>query len=67
MDVLLDNINDFFQVGLSKMTKKYDIPHLPIFDEEIVLQLFSSFFQWLIAKKYTNYRITLNLDFSVAS
>jgi hypothetical protein len=32
MDVLLDNINDFFQVGLSKMTKKYDIPHLPIFD-----------------------------------
>ena len=31
IDILLDNINNFFQVGLGLMTKQYEIGHLSIF------------------------------------
>jgi hypothetical protein len=64
VDLLCDHINSFVQEGLGNMARRYEISHLAIFEEEVVLQLFSAFFQWLIARKYTNYRITLNTDFA---
>jgi hypothetical protein len=64
VDLLCDHINDFVQVGLKELMRRYEISPMKIFEEEVMLQLFSSFFQWLIARKYTNYRITLNADFA---
>lgn len=63
VDLLCDHINEFVQGGLKDLMRRYEINPLRIFEEEVMLQLFSAFFQWLIAKKYTNYRITLNADF----
>lgn len=64
VDLLCDHINPFAQGGLREMTSRFEIDHLSIFESDVMLQLFQAFFQWLNAKKYTNYRITLNADFA---
>jgi hypothetical protein len=63
VDLLCDYINDFMQIGVQAMTKYYEINNVGIFKEERMLEVFQAFFQWLMIKKYTNYRISLNGSF----
>lgn len=43
--------------------ESYEIRELEILREENMLEVFEYFFQWLMLKKYTNYRISLNCNF----
>ena len=39
---------------------------MSVFRAESMLDLFDAFFQWIMVKKYTNYRIRLNGNFNQA-
>lgn len=45
---------------------QYEIGNLSIFREEVMLEIFEMFFQWMMANQYTNYRISLNWGFKKA-
>lgn len=63
IDLLCDFINDFLQIGIPGLIESYELGELSILREENMLELFQWFFQWLMVKKYTNYRIGLNCGF----
>ena len=59
-DTLCDYINDFIQSGAERMTEAYQISELAVFESQNMVGVFSWFFQWLLFKNYTSYRIILN-------
>ncbi len=57
VDLLCDYINNFLIHGLPRMARVYSLTNLAILTEQGVLTVFQSFFGWLMAKGFTNYRI----------
>jgi hypothetical protein len=51
------------QVAVQGMSSYYKVGELSIFKEENMLEIYQDFFQWLMLKKYTNYRIRVNCGF----
>ena len=48
--------------GIDVMVQKYHLERLEIFERQVLLELLSLFFSWMLEMGFINYRITLNED-----